>query len=113
MYCGVTIFNKRKLVTMNFKVQINYFTDWFPGWRKHASQPNDDGTSGQDCVEVRRAMPPRPAHPTFLWNDRSCREHNYFVCERPGPNGKFMKADFLLLLRYTINFHGTNLFVTS
>ncbi|CAF4926780.1 unnamed protein product [Pieris macdunnoughi] len=64
------------------------YAHWFPGWRKHASQPNDDGTSGQDCVEVRRAMPPRPAHPTFLWNDRSCREHNYFVCERPGANGK-------------------------
>ncbi|CAG4963034.1 unnamed protein product [Colias eurytheme] len=63
------------------------FAHWFPGWRKHASQPNDDGTSGQDCVEVRREMPPRPAHPTFMWNDRSCRERNYFVCERPGKNG--------------------------
>ncbi|CAH4032974.1 unnamed protein product [Pieris brassicae] len=65
------------------------YAHWFPGWRKHTSQPNDDGTSGQDCVEVRRAMPPRPAHPTFLWNDRSCREHNYFVCERPGANDPY------------------------
>ncbi|KAL0822201.1 hypothetical protein ABMA28_004331, partial [Loxostege sticticalis] len=61
------------------------YAHWFPGWRKHSSQPNDDGTSGQDCVEARREFPPRPApsSPTFMWNDRGCREHNYFVCERP------------------------------
>ncbi|XP_037294856.1 uncharacterized protein LOC115449543 [Manduca sexta] len=62
------------------------YAHWFPGWRKHSSQPNDDGTSGQDCVEARREFPPRPppASPTFMWNDRGCREHNYFVCEKPG-----------------------------
>ncbi|CAG4946475.1 unnamed protein product [Parnassius apollo] len=61
------------------------YAHWFPGWRKHSSQPNDDGTSGQDCVEVRREFPPRPtpSEPTFMWNDRGCHEHNYFVCERP------------------------------
>ncbi|KAG8239952.1 hypothetical protein J437_LFUL017198 [Ladona fulva] len=33
-------------------------TDWFPGWASHGHynrQPNDDGLSGQDCVELRRA----------------------------------------------------------
>ncbi|VVC99014.1 unnamed protein product [Leptidea sinapis] len=68
------------------------YAHWFPGWRKHASQPNDDGTSGQDCVEVRREMPPRPAHPTFMWNDRSCREHNHYVCERPATNDPYRAA---------------------
>ncbi|CAH2216987.1 jg14844 [Pararge aegeria aegeria] len=74
-----------------YRVKIKLFCppDWFPGWRKHAGQPNDDGTSGQDCVEARRELPPRPAHPTFMWNDRSCHEHNYYVCERPGVEGQF------------------------
>lgn len=70
--------------------QSSSLPDWFPGYRKHSSQPNDDGTSGQDCVEARREFPPRPASaaPTFMWNDRGCREHNYFVCERPSIEGK-------------------------
>ncbi|KAF9410913.1 hypothetical protein HW555_010155, partial [Spodoptera exigua] len=61
------------------------YAHWFPGWRKNSGQPNDDGTSGQDCVEARREFPPRPppAATTFMWNDRGCREHNYFVCEKP------------------------------
>ncbi|XP_045536317.1 uncharacterized protein LOC106709135 [Papilio machaon] len=61
------------------------YAHWFPGWRKHSSQPNDDGTSGQDCVEARREFPPRPPapQPTYMWNDRSCHEHNYYVCEQP------------------------------
>ncbi|XP_063382139.1 uncharacterized protein LOC134668629 [Cydia fagiglandana] len=65
------------------------YSHWFPGWRKHSGQPNDDGTSGQDCVEARPSLPPRPPPPapTFKWNDRGCREHNYFVCERPHNTG--------------------------
>ncbi|VEN43937.1 unnamed protein product, partial [Callosobruchus maculatus] len=53
-------------------------------------QPNDDGLSEQDCVEVRRAYglpaaavgPARLASATFAWNDRDCSTANYFVCER-------------------------------
>ncbi|KAG7295880.1 hypothetical protein JYU34_020964 [Plutella xylostella] len=71
------------------------YAHWYPGWRKHSSQPNDDGMSGQDCVEARREFPPRPAPaaPTFMWNDRGCREHNYYVCERPSyPNDDGMSG---------------------
>ncbi|XP_013136434.1 PREDICTED: cubilin-like [Papilio polytes] len=70
---------------MNQSTPVNSTPYWFPGWRKHSSQPNDDGTSGQDCVEARRDFPPRPPapQPTYMWNDRSCHEHNYYVCEVP------------------------------
>ncbi|XP_072375312.1 uncharacterized protein [Diabrotica undecimpunctata] len=63
--------------------------DWFPGWAQHGhynKQPNDDGLSDQDCVEVRRIYP-LPASTarlatTFMWNDRDCSKPNYFICER-------------------------------
>ncbi|PZC73055.1 hypothetical protein B5X24_HaOG210143 [Helicoverpa armigera] len=72
------------------------YAHWFPGWRKHSGQPNDDGTSGQDCVEARREFPPRPpAADTFMWNDRGCREHNYFVCEKPGVEDPYIASKIL------------------
>ncbi|XP_071451365.1 uncharacterized protein [Hetaerina americana] len=42
------------------------FSNWFPGWAAHGHynrQPNDDGLSGQDCVELRRAyhLPSAPS----------------------------------------------------
>ncbi|GLG96833.1 uncharacterized protein GBIM_03730 [Gryllus bimaculatus] len=66
------------------------YTNWFPGWEQHkhfAQQPNDDGTSQLDCVELRRvfALPSagvRLAH-SFMWNDMHCQARNFFVCERP------------------------------
>lgn len=38
-------------------------SDWFVGWaqRRHEisnAQPNDDGWSGQDCVEIRQVLNP-------------------------------------------------------
>ncbi|KAL4705988.1 hypothetical protein ACJJTC_004967 [Scirpophaga incertulas] len=77
-----------------------FSSDWFPGWRKHSSQPNDDGTSGQDCVEARREFPPRPSPvaPSFMWNDRGCREHNYFVCEKPSVEGRLLPFYLRFLL---------------
>ncbi|KAG5899365.1 hypothetical protein JTB14_036854 [Gonioctena quinquepunctata] len=64
-------------------------TDWFPGWSQHGhynKQPNDDGLSDQDCVEVRRIYPLPVASArltaTFMWNDRDCSTPNYFICER-------------------------------
>ncbi|XP_031632855.1 uncharacterized protein LOC116346788 isoform X2 [Contarinia nasturtii] len=72
------------------------FSNWFPGWPEHNGynkQPNDDGLSAQDCVELRRyfRIPPAiqakmkivPVTLTYMWNDRDCNEKNYFLCERP------------------------------
>ncbi|XP_052126196.1 uncharacterized protein LOC127749981 [Frankliniella occidentalis] len=76
------------------------YTNWFPGWTQHGGynrQPNDDGFSAQDCVELRRAflLPPPNAAPaaqaaallpldsSFRWNDRDCSTRNHFLCERP------------------------------
>uniref|UniRef100_A0A6P7G3Z4 Uncharacterized protein LOC114333933 n=1 Tax=Diabrotica virgifera virgifera TaxID=50390 RepID=A0A6P7G3Z4_DIAVI len=68
---------------------VHYEANWFPGWAQHGhynKQPNDDGLSDQDCVEVRRIYP-LPASSarlatTFMWNDRDCSTPNYFICER-------------------------------
>ncbi|CAG9865029.1 unnamed protein product [Phyllotreta striolata] len=65
------------------------YTNWFPGWAQHNyynKQPNDDGLSDQDCVEIRRYYPlptsdARLAN-NFMWNDRDCSTPNYFICER-------------------------------
>lgn len=69
--------------------------DWFVGWQMNGyynRQPNDDGFSGQDCVELRRQYHISPTSintngskirlaPSFTWNDRDCRTENYFLCE--------------------------------
>ncbi|GBP53096.1 hypothetical protein EVAR_43382_1 [Eumeta japonica] len=64
---------------------VRMCADWHAGWvgAGAGAQPNDDGLSAQDCVEVRRAFPPRPPAPSFFWNDRGCKEHNYYVCQKP------------------------------
>lgn len=71
------------------------FTDWFPGWTQHGDynkQPNDDGLSEQDCVEMRRIYSLPSSAPNlasnFMWNDRDCATPNYFVCERLQNDGK-------------------------
>ncbi|CAH1100186.1 unnamed protein product [Psylliodes chrysocephalus] len=65
------------------------YTNWFPGWAQHNyynKQPNDDGLSDQDCVEIRRFYPLPASNArlasTFMWNDRDCSTPNYFICER-------------------------------
>ncbi|KAL7030062.1 hypothetical protein ACKWTF_006501 [Chironomus riparius] len=72
------------------------FTKWFPGWQEHGNynrQPNDDGLSEQDCVEIRKFYH-RPSTSgisstttslteSFMWNDRDCATRNFFLCERP------------------------------
>lgn len=71
--------------------------EWFPGWqhpKNYNRQPNDDGLSKQDCVEIRRHFL-RPDSSTefltdsFMWNDRGCSTRNFFICERPLIDGKF------------------------
>ncbi|KFB42558.1 AGAP000443-PA-like protein [Anopheles sinensis] len=79
----------------NDKFSFSY-TNWFQGWvhQEHYNrQPNDDGLSGQDCVEIRRhfqiASSSGQTTPTmspltmsYMWNDRNCDARNYFICER-------------------------------
>ncbi|KAG5683953.1 hypothetical protein PVAND_013208 [Polypedilum vanderplanki] len=85
------------------------FTKWFPGWREHENynrQPNDDGLSEQDCVEIRRyyhrpstngiSVSISPLTDSFMWNDRDCATKNFFLCERPvidEPNGALEAED--------------------
>lgn len=87
--------------TANAKVDWLFVADWFPGWAAHGGynrQPNDDGLSAQDCVELRRAYsPPPPAPPTppslaasHRWNDRDCGAPNFYVCERPLADGELL-----------------------
>lgn len=80
---------------------FSYFpTEWFPGWQQHENynrQPNDDGFSEQDCVEIRRQFH-RPSTgglsttsfltDSFMWNDRDCSTKNFFLCERALDDGK-------------------------
>lgn len=76
-------------------------SEWFPGWKQYENynrQPNDDGLSEQDCVEVRRYFH-RPSTTrdlttnsflvdSFMWNDRDCSAKNFFICERAILNGE-------------------------
>lgn len=70
-------------------------TDWFPGWQQYGhynKQPNDDGLSGQDCIELRRFFRTpaetqiqsrlKPLTNNYMWNDRDCEVRNFLVCER-------------------------------
>lgn len=95
----------------NFETDNNFFShvsfttiEWFPGWQQNENynrQPNDDGLSKQDCVEIRRHFH-RPAlnnaastsslTGTFMWNDRDCATKNSFLCERPLIDGRFVFA---------------------
>lgn len=56
--------------------------DWFQGWPQHNNynrQPNDDGLSQQNCIEMRRQfqlpvvggfVTTSSATESFMWNDR-------------------------------------------
>ncbi|KAL1516744.1 hypothetical protein ABEB36_000608 [Hypothenemus hampei] len=66
-----------------------FVPDWFPGWPQHQhynKQPNDDGLSGQDCVEVRKTytLPSSSigVASNFMWNDRDCGTDNFLLCEK-------------------------------
>ncbi|XP_065365478.1 uncharacterized protein LOC135958499 [Calliphora vicina] len=69
------------------------YTNWFPGWSQHGhynKQPNDDGLSSQDCIELRRYFRTPPGVQTsrspltnkYMWNDRDCSANNFLICER-------------------------------
>lgn len=81
--------------------------DWFPGWSEHGfynKQPNDDGLSEQDCIEVRRhfRMPPgvqpatTPLSASYMWNDRDCNARNYFLCERAMSDGNYLLPSMII-----------------
>jgi hypothetical protein len=96
-------------------MSIIIILDWFSGWSHKGNevvnaQPNDDGFSGQDCVEMRQVfsapasatsafgssalLPARQGtlHPaqklkyfprnSFHWNDRNCEVRNFYLCEK-------------------------------
>ncbi|XP_055912798.1 uncharacterized protein LOC129946580 isoform X2 [Eupeodes corollae] len=78
------------------------YTNWFPGWPQHGNynkQPNDDGLSSQDCIELRRYFrtPPgiqstrSPMTNNFMWNDRDCNANNFIICERPMSDETYRK----------------------
>lgn len=87
-----------------------FCVDWFSGWPQHGQynkQPNDDGLSGQDCVELRRHFstppggPPTPTNPlslSYMWNDRDCEAKNFYLCARSVSDGKFL---LMLFFWYT------------
>ncbi|XP_058822414.1 uncharacterized protein LOC131683943 isoform X3 [Topomyia yanbarensis] len=69
------------------------YSNWFPGWIQMGNynrQPNDDGLSEQDCVEIRRQFQTPPSTSaaissltvSYMWNDRDCATQNHFLCER-------------------------------
>lgn len=81
-------------------VYLTIYIDWFPGWSQHGhynKQPNDDGLSNQDCIELRRYFrtPPgiqinrNPLTNSYMWNDRDCNARNFLICERAMSDGEF------------------------
>nr|XP_024215536.1 uncharacterized protein LOC106687239 isoform X2 [Halyomorpha halys] len=72
------------------------YTNWFPGWRgERNKQPNDDGFSGQDCLELRRLYTHSSGATltaSYQWNDRDCATPNYYICEAL-PNGDKMPSE--------------------
>lgn len=66
-------------------------SDWFQGWVEedgsvYNRQPNDDGLSQQDCVELRQLFSYQykgsGRTSSLYWNDRECNAKNFYVCER-------------------------------
>lgn len=84
--------------------------EWFPGWQQNENynrQPNEDGLSKQDCVEIRRyfhrpsissATSASSLTKSFMWNDRDCATGNSFLCERPLIDGRFFQSCQILLI---------------
>ncbi|KAK2141650.1 hypothetical protein LSH36_1061g00015 [Paralvinella palmiformis] len=65
---------------------------WFPGWAEYNfynKQPNDDGLSNQDCVEIRNwfSFPSKGGDSVdrYYWNDRSCDVRNGYICQKLKP----------------------------
>ncbi|KAF6202828.1 hypothetical protein GE061_003233 [Apolygus lucorum] len=69
------------------------YTNWYEGQGEMNKQPNDDGLSAQDCLELRRKYSRSPPHPpsiseSFKWNDRNCDQPNYYICQRLASGGR-------------------------
>lgn len=71
-----------------------YFLDWYQGHihqpysGPNSKQPNDDGLSRQDCVELRQVYRPQNRllkyfnrNSSYTWNDRDCSVKNRFLCQ--------------------------------
>lgn len=100
-FVNSTVYLLTRLIrNSSLQLSIAFCAEWFPGWqhpKNYNRQPNDDGLSKQDCVEIRRHFL-RPDSSTefltdsFMWNDRGCSTRNFFLCERPLIDGKFHPA---------------------
>ena len=51
----------------------------------HTNQPNNAGTSGQDCVSIRLA--------NGAWDDQVCTKEQQFVCEKPDKDQTALTAN--------------------
>ena len=51
----------------------------------HTNQPNNAGTSGQDCVSIRLA--------NGAWDDQVCTKQQQFVCEKPDSDQSALTAN--------------------
>lgn len=72
-----------------------YVADWYQGHihqsysnGPNSKQPNDDGLSRQDCVELRQVYRPQNRllkyfnrNSSYTWNDRDCSVKNRFLCQ--------------------------------
>lgn len=83
------------MVITIYLVTLLLLLDWFPGWSTQGyynRQPNDDGLSNQDCVELRKNFSFPTTGPgfteKFFWNDRNCQTNNMFICEQPKQKGR-------------------------
>ncbi|VVC24984.1 Hypothetical protein CINCED_3A003560 [Cinara cedri] len=70
------------------------YSNWYQGHvhqpysSPNSKQPNDDGLSRQDCVELRQVYRPQNRllkyfnrNSSYTWNDRDCSVKNRFLCQ--------------------------------
>ncbi|XP_026811687.1 uncharacterized protein LOC113552887 isoform X1 [Rhopalosiphum maidis] len=70
------------------------YSNWYQGHihqpysGPNSKQPNDDGLSRQDCVELRQVYRPQNRllkyfnrNSSYTWNDRDCSVKNRFLCQ--------------------------------
>ncbi|KAK7498842.1 hypothetical protein BaRGS_00009934, partial [Batillaria attramentaria] len=73
VWIGATdIFSEGTFVWLRTFEEVSGFTDWAAGEPNHAH-----GANSEDCVQM-------TGEHGWEWNDESCKELSYFVCEKSG-----------------------------